>query len=1252
MPKKSIIISTDGESGSRYKKYEKKTLHEHILDRPDSYIGKIKSEFTDMHVYDHEKNKIVKKMITFVPGLFKIFDEILVNARDQHVRDKTCQIIKINIDRANNKFVIWNDGKSIPVEMHKEYKIWVPELIFGNLLTSENYEGTGKIVGGKNGYGAKLTNIYSDNFEIEIVDAMAHKKYYQRFYNNMYNKDEPIITDMKKKDTSYTQVSFIPDLKRFELETITDEMYELFEKRVYDIAACTNCAVYLNDEIIKIKSFEEYINMFYPEEIKIKPIYEDYSDRWKIAVVYDPSIGFSQVSYVNGICTYKGGNHVQYITDQIITRLIDYVQEKNKGLKIKPTYVRENLTVFVNSIIEDPTFESQTKEYLSNSPSTFGSKCIISDKFIKQLIDTGITDLIIKTAEVKEQSILNRTDGKKITSLRGIPKLEDAKWAGKGKKSKYCRLFLTEGDSAKTFVMSAFKSKDEGENNDICRNKFGVFPLRGKLLNVRQATVSQLANNEEIKNLKLILGLKQNKKYEDVSALRYGGIIILTDQDVDGSHIKGLIMNFLQYFWPTLAKIESFVQTVSTPIVKIFKKTDKKKLKPMIFYSITEFDRWKEKHESDGGKYEIKYYKGLGTSTAKEAREALSDINSKIISYIWGDAIEEQEIEIETESTTTSQITKTDESKDKKSEDHIDDETDYMGKDYDAITLAFSKKREDDRKKWLMNYDKDICLDTTLRRISYHDFINKDLIHFSNYDNIRSIPGMDGLKPSQRKVMYGAFKKNIIKKEIKVAQFGSYVAEKTSYHHGEESLIGTIVGMAWDFVGSNNINLLLPNGNFGTRSEGGKNCSAARYIFTQLNPVTPKIFRKEDEPILIQQIDDGLKIEPESFYPIIPVILVNGTSGIGTGFSTDIPTYNPKDLIENLKAMLDGKDPFEMIPWSKGFKGTITKLTNDTYQARGIYELINKNTIRVTELPVGVWWEDYKNFLEGSLTDEVVKPKAKPKSGKKGKEKKIRQLKDKFIENYDSNCDNFNVDFTIQFPIGKLQQLQKSNTIEKKLRLIKNINLTNMHIHDKNNTMHKYKTAEELLKDFFGWRLHMYDVRKQFYIKILENKLNIVAYKMKFIKYKFSGKIVIDKRSNKDIIGDLIKLEFPKLSPDINAIDKSTDDENEIQEEDDGSDEDEPKKNIKQKYKSYDYITTMKIWQLTTEQLDKLKAIIKELEDELEHYKNTTIEDIWRNELDEFEQTYDKWLIETKNNEEGSSKKKTKKVKKNNDDDE
>jgi DNA topoisomerase II len=429
-------------------------------------------------------------------------------------------------------------------------------------------------------------------------------------------------------------------------------------------------------------------------------------------------------------------------------------------------------------------------------------------------------------------------------------------------------LILTEGDSAKSLAMSGIQV--------VGRDKYGVFPLKGKLLNVREAGMNQLKNNQEIQDIIKILGLKIGQVYTDVNSLRYGSIMIMADQDHDGSHIKGLVINFIHHFWPSLIKLKNFMKEFITPIIKV-RKGDQ----CQSFFTMGEYEQWC-KNTKDISKYSIKYYKGLGTSTSKEAKEYFKNINVHKIDF------------------------------------H------YSGqKDDDAIELAFSKKLAEKRKEWLADSNRQDYVDHSKKTLNYNDFVHKELVHFSIQDCNRAIPSvMDGLKPSQRKILYSCFKRNLTK-EIKVAQLAGYVSEHSAYHHGEASLCQTIINMAQNFVGSKNINLLMPLGQFGSRHLGIKEAASPRYIYTCLNKITRSLFKEQDDPILEYLEEEGMKIEPKFYAPIIPLILVNGAEGIGTGWATKIPCYNPLQIVENIKLHLDGKEMQNLNPWFKGYQGQV-----------------------------------------------------------------------------------------------------------------------------------------------------------------------------------------------------------------------------------------------------------------------------------------------------------------------------------------
>ena len=1130
--------------------FVKKTQLEHIIDIPDTYIGSIEKTDIDTWIYDDESEKIIYKNIKYIPGLYKIFDEVLVNAIDQHVRTENDEkivnkvnIIKVNFDDNNQTITIYNNGEGIPIVEHKEHNVWVPELIFGHLLTSSNYDkNEKKITGGKNGFGAKLANIFSKKFKIETVDAERKLKYIQIFEKNMTIKGEPIISKCTAKP--YTIIEFSPDLDRFGIEKLDDDTLKLMKKRVIDITACTNknVSVFLNDIKLECKTLEKYVNFYLDNEIE--RVYEEVSDRWEVVVAINPDAKFEQVSFVNGISTLKGGKHVDFVSNLIIKKLQTVVSTKGikrKKLDLKPAHIKDNIFIFVKSTIENPAFDSQIKEYLTTPHTKFGSKCEISDKFIEKLIKTSLIERAIKLSDFKDNLGLQKVSGKKVSSLRGIDKLDDANKAGTNESLK-CTLILTEGDSAKALAIAGL--------GVVGRDYFGVFPLRGKLLNVRDVNLKRVSDNNEISNLVKIMGLKFNAKNKDkqetLNELRYGRIMIFTDADVDGSHIKGLLINLFSTFWPELLEIPGFIISLATPIIKVSKNKDIKE-----FYTMSEFDTWKQAIENLK-QWDIKYYKGLGTSTSEEAKGYFTNFNEKNICYMVSDE---------------------------------DDDTTNKELSINKIELAFDKKRIEDRKLWLKTYDKDRIIEQSQKKVYYHEFIDKELIHFSDYDCKRSIPSIcDGLKPSLRKIIYSCFKRNL-KKEIKVAQLAGYVSEHSAYHHGEQSLYDSIIGLAQDYVGANNIELLVPKGQFGTRIDPKNDAASPRYIFTNLSELAFHIFNPLDSPLFEYNEDDGRKIEPMWYLPILPMILVNGSEGIGTGFSTKVPPHNPEVIVRNLINLMDDKPLEQMIPWFRGFKGAIDfKGINDygleQYINRGIYKVIDDTTVVIDELPIGKWTDDYKSFLETLLYDKSVDNKGNKQC----------------LVDFSNNSTEKIINFTLKFKKDELSELRKKNELENVLKLTdsKYTNYSNMHLYNNKGIICKYDNNVDILKEFYFMRLVYYVKRKEYMLKTMQKELNIYQAKVKFIEEFINGDINILHKEDDEIENILIERNYPKF----------------------GSDEENDETF------SFDYLLNMKIKSLTKKKVEELKKLY---ENKLAVYNELEVKnekDLWKEDLNKFLEVY------------------------------
>lgn len=1131
-------MSSNKKVESKYKKYE---LLEHIQSLPDTYIGSTELTKIKTYIYSDNDKKMVEKEISYIPGLLKIFDEVIVNAIDHSMRLKSetkdnikhVKNIKITINKEDGKISIYNDGNGIDIQKHSDYNdIWIPELIFGELLTSTNYDKTQeKTWGGKNGFGAKLTNIFSKEFTIETVDHYTKKMYTQTFTNNMKERSKPQIKASQKQP--YTQISFLPDYERFGLQNgMTDDIYDLFKRRIIDACATTNkdVSVYFNNEKLMIKDFEKYAELFVDKQEQ--PLtYEVCNDRWEIVATLSKTGIHEQISFVNGINTIRGGRHVDYVSQNIIKRLVDMVQQKKKKT-VKTQHIKDNLIIFVKSIIVNPSFDSQSKETLTTQVSKFGSKCEVSDKFIDKLYKSGIVDKALSLTEFHDQKKLVKTDGKKTSKLI-IPKLDDANFAGT-KNSHECTLILTEGDSAKTMAISGLSV--------VGRDKYGVFPLRGKIMNVKDASLQKISDNAEITALKKILGLEQNKKYADISSLRYGSIMIMTDQDHDGSHIKGLLFNIFQSLWNSLYKIDGFLTSMLTPIIKASNKSD-----VISFYNMSDYEKWLETDNAKKGNWKIKYYKGLGTSSDQEAKEYFK--NMKKITYKYTENSDEK------------------------------------------IDLAFNKKRADDRKTWLQNYDKNNVLDYTKNDVEYDTFINKEFIHFSNRDLERSINHLcDGLKESTRKILYACIKRKLFNSEIKVAQLAGNVSEVTAYHHGENSLQQAIIGMAQIYVGTNNINLLVPNGQFGSRIQGGNDSSSPRYIYTLLSQLTKLIFREDDSCVLNYLEEDGLTIEPEYYVPIIPMILVNGGVGIGTGFSTNIPQFNPEEIIDccinicnsiniknesdinNVNNIIDNLTINEFAPYYLGFTGKIQKNDKLQYESKGNYEWIDDSTVIITELPIGIWTEDYKEFLESVITNNQFN-----------------------LKSFESHYTAKNVKFILHFSPGS-RAVNNDSKFESnfKLNSTKNLSINNMHLYSDKGAIKKYNSTESIIKEWSKVRIRKYYERKNYQVKKLEKDYNILSTKIRFIIDVIEGKIKIMNVKLNVIADRLVELKYPK----INVTDTDSDDESEH-------------------IKGYNYLIKMPISQLTMDRKIILEKEVEDLKNKLDNLKSTNIEQIWLSELNE-----------------------------------
>ena len=586
-------------------KYQKLDQLEHVIKRPDMYIGCAKPKYyNDEYIFDEDKGMITKReSIKFSQGLLRIFVEALSNAIDNVWRseesDVKCTKIKVDVDKESGLTTIWNDGLSIPIEKDEDTDMYNPTLIFGQLLTSSNYDDTEeRLTSGRNGLGVKLTNIFSKQFTVSTYDNTTNNTYTKTWKNNMRDSDKEKISKSRKKDPkNFTEVSWIPDFDQFGVKNYTSNMISILYRYVYDAAMITKLPIYLNGKKIHIKTLQDYTKYF-----------SDSSDFLSMStkeceVVLTPSTGsFEHIAFTNGVYNKEGGVHVDTWSEAIFRPLLSkFNKPKKPQINIKD--VKKFFRLYINCILVNPEFTSQSKTCLS-APAV---KAVVVQKNINSIMKWSVASEIQDIIKGKELLTLKKTERKKNV-FKKIAGFDPANNAG-GAKSKDCTLILCEGLSAKTYAVVGI---DVGFNGKSGRDWFGIYPLRGKLLNVRNATISSISKNKEITDVVNALGLQHGADYSDdvtFKKLNYGKVMIMPDADNDGIHISSLIMNLFHHMFPSLLKRKrSFIQSMQTPLVRIFQKGE-----DMLFYRQEIFERYMKMNEDK--QHKIKYYSSLYSQT-------------------------------------------------------------------------------------------------------------------------------------------------------------------------------------------------------------------------------------------------------------------------------------------------------------------------------------------------------------------------------------------------------------------------------------------------------------------------------------------------------------------------------------------------------------------------------------------------------------------------------------------------------------
>jgi DNA topoisomerase II len=1086
-------------------RFQQLTPRTHIYTISDTYAGCSKQKLQKelLLVRDPETDKIsIKELDISLPDAVKnIFDEALSNAADNQERARNMGLDPgiIEVGMSSDTIIIKNGGPAIPIEIHKETGILVPTMVFGRLLTSSNYDQSEeKTVVGKNGYGIKILGVFSTEMTVKVGDPKNKLSYVQTWYNNLHNETDPLVTPWDGEP--FVEVAWKLDFPRFGYQdSYPDEAYQLFARYCADLSFTNHTTVVFNGHPFQYDTIEKYAELYFDDFSSSYLVHHEEHGKSKIEVFLSDTPYYSTVSsFVNGKRTKDGGVHVNAVYKAVSKPLIESLRKINEGHShLNVSDLKPHLSLIVSARLINPGFGNQSKTELKEPTP----KVSFSQEEIEIISKWNLVDNLINISKDKQSKALKKTDGKKSKRIdeKGG---RDAHLAG-GPRSSECQLFVIEGKSASSYATKAVHYFPEGHEF------YGVFLLRGKPINAMNATLEQLAENKEIIALKEYLGLREGMDYTDPAAretLRYGGMIILADADVDGKHIAGLVLLYFYCRFPSLLQI-GFVSMLRTPIIRIGEGVSQLK-----FYSMGEYVEYKK----NGGRGDPKYFKGLGSSGDDEIKGDLTDPH------------------------------------------YIQLITDCFSHDY--FHLAFDSTMACHRKPWILKYQESPLL-VSHGIMSANDFIDKEVIEHS-VDNVRrSIPRlMDGLKESQRKALWGSY----IRKEwhgkwgkdscktVKVGQFANFVAGEMAYHHGESILADTVAGMAQDFVGTNNLPYFSNKySQLGTRAQNGKDASASRYTSTKPMWWLPHVYPEEDFPLMTFVTDEDAEREPHFMLPIIPMVVVNGCMGIGTGYSSLCFSHNPLDVINWLKTRITGGKPPALLPWYRGFRGKVyyrdgkkfskidaldrklakifgqqerepepepepeptlriedvierdrmgqdnvfCSLHGKSLVTEGVIEY-SGNTIIVKELPVWRSTNSYREFLTGLQ-----------------KNKTISDWKE---TSKDPNFPEF--------------VLSTKNILSiKELKLTRSFGATNHVLLDENNIPHNYRNTESIMEEFFQKRLVFYDRRRESLIKKLNEEIEVLEGKIKFIVLVINGfngtepYIIVANRKSSEVNEDMVK---------------------------------------------------------------------------------------------------------------------------------
>lgn len=1011
----------------------------HVLCKPSMYIGSTAVEPREDWVYDEESGEMQVEAVSVPAAVERLNLEILSNACDNVGKSRRAGLDPREIEQTmdEQRVTIKSYGMGVPIEPSvQNASMYIPEMIFGEMMSGSNY-GKRRDGNGTNGIGAKAPNIFSVEFGIEVVTS--GKRYTQGWSNNMRTVTKPAIAKSRDRHNS-VRVSYLLDFPRFGICGYDAATIKLFWRHALDASFTSRVPVVFNGVRHDVSKIEDMAKLYYGAEVAGSGIKLE-NEHFRAIFLDTPGCG-TAISFINSMPTREGGLHVEAaykaFSDDAKKRLAKLLGCGAEKSPITVKDIKAHVSVILSAQLPCPEFSSQSKEKLvswreedDDDPIPTYDLGLLEFPAMKkwQLLTTLVNS-------VQQKKLLNVKRERGALSKRSkVAKAVDANKCKNGpEERRKCVLCVTEGNSAQGYFEKMMKCfGDEG------RDYYGILPLRGKGLNVMKASEARILDNEEIDKISRMLNLVPGIDYSDdrnFAKLRYGGFMIMTDADVDGKHVAGLILNFFYCRYPSLLA-RGYLVNYITPILRASKG---KTVIP--FFSMPAYEAWRASVDSGG--WLIKYYKGLGTS--KDQDVAADVARPRKVACVVDDAADK------------------------------------------AMKLAFDHTSKEGRKALVANWRPESEREYEGSQ-PLSAFIYNDLVQYSVDSVRRAIPKLvDGLKVSQRKILYGVMKKFKVAigskyAEDRTAQVAVYCAEVSHYHHGDSGLADTLTKMCQSFVGSNNLPLFSADCSIGTRRKLGKDSAHPRYTHMRPSDLLPYIFRQEDECLLEYTLEEEHPAEPEQYYPIIPMCLINGAQGIGTGSSTFVPNHNPLDCIAWIKAWLAGRETPAVHPWYREYRGLLkmvrAKSRNREYDAmlsQGVFTT-EKTRVHITEIPLLISTLKYAStFLAGLEENKTIK-----------------------------EYDDYSVDDQVRYVLHGWKGVQYPSL--QNLNLTRTHKLTNMVLLDQDSMPVHYTSSEDILVQFAEERLERYAERKEHFLAQFGTKLKAARDKKRYIEAIVGGEL-------------------------------------------------------------------------------------------------------------------------------------------------